>query len=458
MVSGRAGSWLECLGLHRADLRAWALYDWAVSGWQTTILTALFPVYYYSVAGAGLPPGSATGRFAAATALSVFLIALASPFLGAVADRTSARKRFLGSFLGLGVVSTAGMAWIGRGDLGLATALFVASYIGASGSLVFYDALLPHIVRGREIDRVSTVGHALGYLGGGILLALVLALISGARTLGSSGPDSTVPVRLALLTVAAWWLIFAIPLFKSVAEPRRSDRLREGAFGRPLRGGFGQFKGSVRHLLRSKQAAVMLLAFLIYQAGIETIIKMAAIFGKEMGINDRALIATILLVQFIGIPCAVLFGWLADRIGAKHAILIALCAYSLASVLGYFMTGLRQFVLIALLVGMVRGGCQALSRSLFARLIPAHDSATFFGFFSVSEKLAGALGPGLFALVIAMTGSSRPAVGALVLFFLIGGALLSRVEVGETRRTLSGAQSSESSRGRAALHCSVARG
>lgn len=173
----------------------------------------------------------------------------------------------------------------------------------------------------------------------------------------------------------------------------------------------------------------MLVAFVTYQAGVETIQKMAAIFGKEVGLGDAGLLATILLVQFVGVPFAVLFGMLADRIGARSSVLIALAAYSAASLLGFFLHSLWQFILVALLVAMVRGGCQALSRSLFVRLVPARESAAFFGLFAVAEKLAGAIGPGLFALVVAATGSSRQAVGGLIVLFLVGGILLSRVDI-----------------------------
>jgi MFS transporter, UMF1 family len=424
--------WLAALALDRPELRAWILYDWAVSGWQTAILTALFPIYYHEVAGAGLPGVAATARFAAAMALSVAAVAIAAQVLGAIANRIAARKAMLGACLGAGVLATAGMALIHRGDLALATGLFVVAYIGASGSLVFHDALLPHVARPEEVDRVSTIGHALGYLGGGILLALDLAWLAWSGWIAHSpgDSDSEAPVRLVFLSVAAWWLAFSIPLFLQVPEPAANPRAREG----PARGALAVAMARLRELgselLRHRQAALLLVAFLTYQAGVETIQKMAAIFGKDVGLSNFGLLTTILLVQFVGIPFAVLFGMLADRIGAKPSILIALAAYSAACVLGFFLTSLTQFVLVALLVTMVRGGCQALSRSLFARLVPARESAAFFGLFAVAEKVAGAVGPGLFASVVVTTGSSHQAVGALIVFFLVGAGVLSRVDVG----------------------------
>ncbi len=420
--------WLEALALGRPELRAWVLYDWAVCGWQTVILTAIFPIYFHDVAGAELPEGSATVRFATATALSVTVVAVAAPLLGTLADRIAARKTMLALCLTAGVLATASMALIRRGDLTLATVAFVVAYIGASGSLVFYDSLLPHVARQDEVDRVSTIGHALGYLGGGILLGLELGWLALAKGFGHSlyGSDPAAPVRWVFLTVAAWWLAFAIPLFVQVREPaadrRRSERGR-------LANTLQRTRALMANVFYHRQAALMLIAFLVYQAGVETIQKMAAMFGKDVGLSDAGLLTTILLVQFVGIPFAILFGMLADRIGAKASILIALTAYGLASIIGFFLTTLTQFVLIALLVAMVRGGCQALSRSLFARLVPPSDASAYFGLFAVAEKIAGAVGPGIFAVVVATTGSSHHAVGALLAFFVVGGGLLSRVRV-----------------------------
>lgn len=432
--------WLEVLGLHRPELRAWSMYDWALSGWQTVILTALFPVYYYGVAGAALPPGVATERFATATALSVALVALVSPLLGAIADRLAIRKRMLAACLALGVPATAGFGLVGPGDATLATVLFVLAYLGASASIVFYDALLPHVARIEEIDRVSSMGHALGYLGGAVLLALDLLVIARPAWFGLPPDETTWPARVAFLSVAVWWLAFSVPLFRKVSEPAAVGPVSTRRGAALVSEAFAGLTASIRSLLRLRQAAWMLTAFVIYQAGVETIQKMATIFGKEVGLDDLALLATILMVQILGIPFAILFGILAGRIGAKPSILIALAVYVVASVLGSFLSSLFQFMMVAGLIAMVRGGCQALSRSLFARLVPAHESATAFGLFAVAEKLAGALGPGFFAFTIASTGSSRRAVGALVAFFVVGGVMLARVNVPSGHETAAAAE------------------
>ena len=433
-------SLLARLGLHRPELRAWAMFDWATSAVQTTIITAVFPIYFVRVAGAGLPEGGATRRLAEINTLALVIIALASPLLGAVSDYSAAKKRFVAAFMLLGAAATAALFQVQRGDLDLASALFVLTLIGASGSFVFYESLLPHIAEGHEMDRVSSAGYALGYLGGGLLLALNLAWIQKPEWFGlPAGPglsesDATLPSRLAFVSVALWWLVFSIPLFRRVPEPPARIESDERRGQNPVRVAFSRLRETFRELRGYRQAFLMLLAFLIYNDGIQTIIKMATAYGTEIGIDQGALIAAILLVQFVGIPFSFLFGSLAGRIGAKPAIFVGLLAYTGISVLGYFMTSATHFFLLAGLVGMVQGGTQALSRSLFASMIPQHKSGEFFGFFSIFEKFAGIFGPLIFAGTIAATGSSRNAILSVIGFFAVGAAILWVVDVEAGRR------------------------
>jgi UMF1 family MFS transporter len=432
------GVWAR-LGLPRPELRAWVLYDWANSAMVTTIVAAVFPIYFYRVAGDGLPPGEATRRFALATTVGLALIAVLAPLLGALADVTAAKKKLLGSFLTLGTLSTAGLFFVQHGDWQLASVLLVLANVGASGSFVFYDSLLPHIASRREMDRVSTAGYAAGYLGGGLLLALQLAWIRRPDLFGlPSGPgltpaESTLPARLAFLSVAVWWLAFSIPLLRRVREPAVRPAPGETA-GRALVHAWRRLRRTSHELRRHRQAFLLLLAFLLYNDGIATIIKMATIYGTEIGIEPGALILAILLVQFIGIPFSVLFGVLAGRIGAKRAIGVALVVYVGIAALAYFMRTAAHFFILAVAVGMVQGGAQALSRSLFASLVPRRQSSEFFGFFAVLEKFAGIAGPALFALAIQLTGSSRAAIASVVLFFVAGALILRRVDVDAGRR------------------------
>jgi UMF1 family MFS transporter len=415
------------------------MYDWANSAVWTSVIAAIFPVYFYSVAGAGLGDGVATSRFALATTLGLVLTALLTPLLGALADVGAVRKKMLAVFMVVGVVATAGLFFVGRGDWLLALALFVAIEVGLSGGCVFYDSLLPHVAHGREVDTLSTTAYALGYLGGGLLLALNLAwmLRPGwfGLTAGNGVTDlqASLPARLAFVSAAAWWLVFSVPLFRRVPEPPPPHA--DGNRGRPaIAGAFARLREVVSDLRRYPQAFRMLVAFLIYSDGIGTIIRMATIYGTEIGIGQGSLIASILLVQFVGIPFSLLFGALAGKVGPKPGILLGLAGYGVVGVYAYFIHSALQFLILALGVAAVQGGTQALSRSLFATLIPKSRSTEFFSFFALSEKFAGFLGPAVFAVTVAVTGSSRSAIVSVVLFFVVGGVLLLGVNVERGRR------------------------
>jgi MFS transporter, UMF1 family len=423
---------LDRIGLDRRETRAWAMYDWANSAFQCTIITAVFPVYYGSVAAAGLPGATATARFATATTIALTIIALASPILGAYADFAGAKKRMLAAFMAVGVSATAAMFLIGQGEWRLALTLFVVANIGISGSFVFYDSLLPHIASDAEMDRVSSAGYALGYLGGGLLLVLNLLWIMKPGWFGLR--DAGLASRLSFLSVAIWWVAFSIPLFRYVSEPPVRPNPAALATGNMVRASFVQLADTMREFRKYRQAGLMLLAFLIYNDGIGTIIRMAGIYGTEMNLPESALIGAIVMVQFVGIPFAVLFGKLAGRIGAKQAIFLSLVVYTGISIIGYNMTAAWQFYLLAFLVGTVQGGSQALSRSLFATMIPRHKSSEFFGFFAVFEKFAGIFGPAVFAVTVALTGSSRNAILSLIAFFVAGAVLLSKVDVEQGQR------------------------
>lgn len=425
---GAGGAALERLGLGTPPARAWALYDWANSAYITIVVTAVFPIFYQRVAAGGLAPGTATARFALATTAALAVVAVIAPFLGAIGDVYPVKKRMLGGFMGVGVLATAGLVAVGAGDWRLALGLFVLGNVGAYGSFVFYDALLPHVAGPRGVDRLSTAGYALGYLGGGLLLSLTLLVIARPGAFGL--PDAAIASRAAFGAAALWWLAFSIPLFRRVSEPPTTGVARRGG---PLSGSLRQLAGTVRELARYREAMLFLAAFLIYNDGIVTIIRMATVYGAEIGLGSGAMIGAILMVQFVGIPFAFLFGWAAGRIGTKPAILVALAVYALIALTGYGMTTTVHFFVLAGLVATVQGGAQALSRSLFASMIPRHKSTEFFAFFAVCEKAAAILGPATFSAATILTGSSRAAVLAMAVFFGVGALLLLFVDVGRGR-------------------------
>jgi len=421
---------LARLGLHRPELRAWAMYDWANSVFMTTVLQ-VFPLYFIKVAAVDLPRNEASARFAWATAAAIILIGLIGPVLGAMADVQGNKKTMMGLFLGIGVVATGAMCLVQRGDSVLATVLFVLGNVGVASTLAFYNSLLPHVARPDEVDRVSTAGFGLGYLGGGILLGLNLLVIQSPERLGLA--DRAEAMRLSFLSAAVWWAVFSLPLFLRVSEPSR--RLEAGEAGRnPLSVAFSRLKETIVELRGHKDAVLLLVGFLVYNDAINTIIRMATTFGSEAGIPDRSLIAAIVTVQFVGVPFAFAFGALAGRFGAKRAIFLALAVYIVIALIGFRMHTTRQFFLLAFLVGTVMGGAQALSRSLFSTMIPRHKAAEMFGFFGVFDRFGGAIGSSVFGVMLTLTGSSRPAILTLIAFFVGGGLLLSRVDVERGRQ------------------------
>jgi len=405
------------------------MYDWANSAFQSTIITAVFPDFFSSVAARDLPPAVATARFAWATTIAVTIVAILGPILGAIADYRGQKKRMLAVCIAVGVVATFMMATIDAGEWMYAAVIFIVANIAISASYVFYDSLLPHIAAPEEIDQVSTGAYALGYLGGGILLVINLLWILMPARFGI--PDTLTAIKLSFASVAVWWLLFSIPLFRRVPEPRRVIEADETPFDSSIRTGLTRVVEAFHELRGYRQAFLMLVAFLLYNDGIQTIIRMATIYGAEIGIDRNARIAAFVLVQFVGVPFSFLFGSMARRIGAKTAIFISLAVYIGISVLGYFMTSAWEFFALAFLVATVQGGSQALSRSLFARMIPKHKSSEYFGFFSVFEKFAGIAGPALFAASVTLFGSSRMAVLSVILFFVVGALVLTRVNVAE---------------------------
>ncbi len=408
---------------------SWCLYDWANSAFAATIMAAVLPVFYSSVAGANLSKTEASSYWGYTNTIAMLIVAFCAPVLGALADHCGMKKKFLAAFAGMGVVSTAMLVFVGRGDWFLASLLYILGMAGFSGGNNFYDSLLPHVAGEGEIDRVSSYGYAFGYLGGGILLAVNLAMILKPHLFGIA--DAEWGTRYSFLTVGVWWSVFSIPILKNVPEPPVVPI--PGESSNPLRASFQRLSLTFRHIRQYREAFKFLVAFWLFNDGIGTIISMAVIFGAEINIAQEHLIGSILAVQFIGIPFTVLFGRLADRLGTKRAIFLGLAVYTGISLGGYFIQTALHFWILAVLVGFVQGGTQALSRSLFGTLIPKSRSAEFYSFYDVSSKFAGIIGPFVFGLVGQLTGSSRLSVVALVIFFIGGGLILLTVDEKEGR-------------------------
>jgi UMF1 family MFS transporter len=638
---------------YKRRIWAWTMYDWANSAFATTILAAVLPIYFSQVAGATLPSATvATAYWSTGLSISLLMIAVISPVLGTISDLMRGKKRFLSLFAGIGILSTALLVLVGTGDWVLASIFGIIGRIGFSGANTFYDALLPHVAKAQDQDAVSARGYAMGYLGGGILLAINVVMIQLL--------PGTWGARLSFLSVAVWWAVFTIPLRRRVPEPPAATAvLKTGENVVSL--SFKRIGETLSHIRRYSELFKYLIAFLIYNDGIGTIIGVAAIYGAELGFGSTELILALLLVQFVGIPYSLVFGrlpsktekrrpfflafivfnvialpitgiagsrllppevsgarpapyastaqsvgeglyavtnealrysgawqpvqipaadlgadqdltmqtsqdpsaayelpfngqsvrltyslgpdygqWavlidgqpaidpdtqgpliidaynrtarydvsttvragapgehllrvantnernpqsqgvqmtlatvevlsperqsslglviglilaveliclalafllgkplfsgLVDKLDTKRSILLALAIYAVIAVWGYFLDSVVEFWFLAWMVAIVQGGSQALSRSLYAAMSPAAKSGEFFGLFGVMEKFSAIIGPIMFATAGILFGSSRPAVLSLVLLFILGGWLLTRVNVDEGKR------------------------
>jgi UMF1 family MFS transporter len=386
-------------------------------------MAALLPIFYSTVAAGSLPRNVATAYWGYTTSISLLFAALLSPVIGAAADLTGRRKRTVLAAALLGAAGTGLLATVEKGEWLFASLFYMAGHIPFVISFVCYDSLLPFVARRKDLDRVSTRGFAIGYLGGGLLLLINSAMVLAPHLFSLPSPESA--IRVSFLTVALWWLLFSIPLARRVPEPPPTGGEAALPLSRVATEAFHRLYSTLKEIRRHPEPLKFLLAFWLYADGIGTVIKMAVIYGAEVGIGQNDLIGALLLVQFIGLPCSLLFGKIAGRIGARSGILIGLAVYAAIAGGGYFLSKPWHFWVLALLVGAVQGGTQALSRSLFASLIPREKSGEWFGFYSVSGRFAGIAGPFLFAATGHLTGSSRFGILTLLLFF-VGGALLLR--------------------------------
>jgi UMF1 family MFS transporter len=416
---------------HKKAIWAWTMYDWANSAFATTVMAAILPNYFLAFIAVGASDKSLS-LWGYTVAIGSLIAAVISPVLGSIADFRGSKKKFMLFFVAIGVISTALMFLIQKpGDWLLACILYITGTIGFAGSLVFYDALLPHVAKEDEIDSVSSRGYAMGYIGGGLLLLVNVAMIFlGPKFLPNMAENdaTALMMRLSLASVAVWWALFSIPIFRNVSEPARKIQPGEQNVN-VFKVGFTRFFQALKEIRKFRDLFTFLLAFFIYANGIGTIITMAVALGTDLGFGTMILIGTLLLVQFIAAPFAILFGKLPKKLGIKTTIYISLLVYTGIAIIGFFMTKDWHFILLGVAVATVQGGSQALSRSLMGQLMPKSKSAEFYGFYSVSEKFNTVIGPLVFAVVKQLTGNSRLAIISLVAFFLVGIFVLSKVNI-----------------------------
>jgi UMF1 family MFS transporter len=408
---------------------AWALYDWANSAFSTTVIAGFFPVFFKQYWSTGTDPTLSTFKLGMANSAESLIVAILAPVLGAIADQGGTRKRFLMAFASVGILGTGLLYFVSKGDWQLAIALFIMASIGFAAGNIFYDALIVEVAEDKRMDSVSALGFALGYLGGGLLFGLNVLMIVTPGTFGLQ--DASQAVRVSFLMVAVWWAIFSVPLFLKVQERHSVQTLKKGSV---ILGGLNQVRDTFRKIRKLRMVFMFLFAYWLYIDGVDTVIRMAVDYGMSLGFSSTDLLIALLITQFVGFPSAVAFGKIGERLGAKTGITIGITVYVGVTVWGFLMRSTAEFYMLAAVIGLVQGGVQSLSRSLYAKIIPREQSGEFFGFYNLLGKSAAIIGPALMGLVGLATGSPRAAILSIAVLFLTGGILLQFVDEKEGKR------------------------
>ena len=405
---------------------AWAMYDWANSAFATIVIAGFFPVFFKQYWNAGVSVTESTFRLGMVNSIASLAVMLMAPVLGAVADHLGRRKGMLLMFAALGMYLTGALYLVGAGNWVLAACFYAVALIGFSGSNIFYDSLLPFVSRAEDVDRTSAFGFSLGYLGGGILLAICVLLTQNPSWAGQESTSDV--IRLSFILVAVWWMLFTLPLVFYVREP--DGHAREPSTS-VLLAGFRRLGKTFQEIRQLRNVWIFLLAYWLYIDGVDTIVRMAVDYGLSLGFEQKSLLMALLITQFIGFPAALAFGHLGDRYGTKTGIFLAIGIYIMVTIHGAMMTEVWEFYFLAFAIGLAQGGIQALSRSMYARMIPADRTAEFFGFYNMMGKFAAILGPFLMGWMAAMTGNPRAGIMSLLVLFVAGGVLLVFVRPGE---------------------------
>jgi UMF1 family MFS transporter len=401
----------------------WALYDWANSAFALSVLAVLFPLVlgnYWGVDDGGV---SATIRLGWITFSASIIVFLAAPVLGTIADTGGYRKRFLLLFAIVGAVSTAGLGFVGQGDWPLALGLYLVASVGFYSSVVFYDSLLIDVTEPRNYSFVSTLGFSVGYLGGAALLTLHLWMLKSPQTFGLENASEA--FSYAFISVGIWWLVFLLPLIFFVRERHSSIEVKDHA----IRAAYAELKATVHKISQYRNVTIFLAGYWLYIGGVFTVIFMAVNYGQRLGFEDSDLVFALLIANFVGFPATLVYGLLAHRFGAKKGLYFALCAYVGACLWAIQMTDVREFYIMSIVIGLVQGGVQGLSRSVYASLIPADQPGEFFGFYSMTTKFAHVLGPAMVAIAAMLSDDPKWVLLTLMPMFLAGALLLSLVRM-----------------------------
>lgn len=413
---------------NKKRILAWSLYDWANSSFATTIMAGFFPVFLgaYWAPELVLPVEDKTFLLGAFNSGASLIVVLIAPILGAIADHMAGKKKFLAAFCLLGAIMSSALGLLAYGQYWLALIFYALGVLGFSGANIFYDSLLPAVASEKKIDYVSSLGFSLGYIGGGLLFTLNVALYLFA---GSIGITEDQAVKISFISVGVWWLVFSIPLFRKVPEPFIKDKVTAKE---AIQGGFRQLRETFKDIRKLKYVGLFLLAFWLYIDGVDTIIRMALDYGESLDNVDLGateLIIILLLVQFIAFPGTLIYNAFSQKIGVKNGLLVAIAGYGLITILGYFISEEWHFYVLGGMIGLFQGGIQALSRSLYSRLIPKKKAAEFYGFFNMWGKFAAVIGPVMMGGVAKATGNVRYGILSILGLFVLGGILLAFVDI-----------------------------
>ncbi|MFA6618245.1 MAG: MFS transporter [Candidatus Neomarinimicrobiota bacterium] len=424
----------------KRSIWSWAMYDWANSAFATTVMAGFFPIFFGVYWSAGVSGIDTTARLGFANSIASLVVALIAPFLGAIADKSSSKKKFLFTFAFIGIIMTGGLFMVHQGQWQVAAFMYIIATIGFSGGNIFYDSLLPAVASEKKIDHVSSLGFAMGYIGGGLLFLVNVLMYLKPEIFGIA--DSTMAIKLSFLSVALWWALFSIPIFLVVKEPEYGEK--KLSIGAAIKGGWLQLAGTFKKIRHLKVVGTFLLAYWFYIDGVDTIIRMAVSIGTALNFPAASLIVALLIVQFVAFFGSLLYSLLAKKIGPKESLYVGIIAYAMITMIGFFMNQVWHFYVLAVAVGLFQGGIQAISRSLYSRIIPKNKSAEFFGFFNLLGKFAAVIGPTLMGVIVLLTKNAKDlTIGSMTLdnmgirygvlsvlaLFIIGFILLTKVDI-----------------------------
>ncbi len=413
----------------KKSILAWSLYDWANSAFATTVMAGFFPVFFKEYWSTTDSVTLSTWYLGLGNSIASILVAVLAPFIGAIADRGTAKKKLLIFFAFLGIIATGGLWIVNQGHWQIAILFYIIASIGFMAGNIFYDSLLPAVASKDKFDYASSMGFSLGYIGGGLLFLINVLMYLQPHYFGI--PDGATAIRLSFISVAVWWAVFSIPIILFVKEPKIHDPI---GICSAVKEGWGQFISTLTKIRELKVVGTFLMAYWLYIDGVDTIIRMAVDYGTSIGFPASSLITALLLVQFVAFPATLIYNWFSSKIGIKNAIYTGIIGYTFITIFGAFVSKEWHFYVLAIMIACFQGGIQALSRSMYSRIIPKKQAAEFFGFYNMLGKFAAIIGPPMMGYIGLITGNPRLGILSIIILFISGGLLLTKVDLQEGER------------------------